>query len=584
MSVAYDFSPREQARNDRFLAAAKARMDAIRARDLPPCAASNTDIIDIAGFTRTQSRIGEEQRFAPTEGAVRAVLSDPAFWAAAAHLPDNDIHSPRLWKGAPLHYPSWCLFAVTTLAGIQEIGSIRGAIEWLSGPRNWQMFAETADQFAPEGWTRVGTLPQRGKRARYRRHAERNGIDIARAPYLPAADPPLMHHVDYYLTRWRAQPVTDALGRTTPHPWHGVRTAVHQQFRIDAMNRAQALGYLDPTAQFDWNNPRRTQAIGFDGTKFTFRNAPGATASMARWLVGGRGPEITASNIVFASVRGDDWRTRIILDFAHSGTHPASEGTGEAATIEILHNRLKTQANGGYQIMLVDSIVRGRQVTRLERGGTAVVCYPHALRSGGTRTLHTDRANTWTRRANPNRRERSHLRKTHTHIDRNGAPCSHLIFVTAGVMVHVVENSDGTLSPIPVTVTRYRRKRNTDGTIRAFYDIEIPCHNDESGVTRVSVPLFHTDATSTDPAANWGEYVRTWGPHTAQFGYLYGRRNDTESWHNTVKRTMRYMLHDASGQLARCLGAAIAENAMAWALDLRARGMRNPFDDTYQPT
>ena len=47
---------------------------------------------------------------------------------------------------------------------------------------------------------------------------------------------------------------------------------------------------------------------------------------------------------------------------------------------------------------------------------------------------------------------------------------------------------------------------------------------------------------------------------------------------------MRYMLHDASGQLARCLGAARTENAIAWALDLCARGMRNPFDDTYQPT
>ena len=46
---------------------------------------------------------------------------------------------------------------------------------------------------------------------------------------------------------------------------------------------------------------------------------------------------------------------------------------------------------------------------------------------------------------------------------------------------------------------------------------------------------------------------------------------------------MRCMLRDASGQLARCVGAAGTEAAIAWALDLRARAMGNPFDVVYQP-
>jgi hypothetical protein len=94
------------------------------------------------------------------------------------------------------------------------------------------------------------------------------------------------------------------------------------------------------------------------------------------------------------------------------------------------------------------------------------------------------------------------------------------------------------------------------------------------------VALFHTDATSTDPAYNWGEVVRVFAPSSAQFQYLYGARNDTEARHADLKSRIKYLPPDVAGQDLRMLAAMVTANAVAWQVHLQARQQANIFDGT----
>ncbi len=66
----------------------------------------------------------------------------------------------------------------------------------------------------------------------------------------------------------------------------------------------------------------------------------------------------------------------------------------------------------------------------------------------------------------------------------------------------------------------------------------------------------------------------------AQFQYLYGLRNTTETVNNMVKSRISHMLHDAPGQLLRALGVAVGINAYAWNIAEQAAGRPNAIDHT----
>lgn len=579
--AALDLSPAEIKEIERVTKLVNAAANKITAAQLPEPASEFTDIIDIAGFTRTQSRTNEDIRTITPGARIHALLAYEGFWNAATLLPDNDIHTPRAWKGTPLHYPSWILFALMCIAGIDGIGSIIGAAAWLAYPPNWALFAAISDQYIPDGWTRASELPSRGKRARKHRH---NPNPNERTPGTPTMGPPLTHHIEHFLRKWRGQPTFDKDGNQTRNPWAGVRAAVIAQFRTDAMKLAQSLGYLNPNERLSWDNPRREQGVVYDGTVWSFRNALKATASTAPWNIGGPdGPLVTGSKIVTATVRGKDHGSRVVLDILHSGHHHSSEGTHEAASIRLSLDRLRplaTTSTGktkkeGIRILIVDSVIRGQDVIDIQRSGVIVVNYPHAKSNPGRKdTKKGERA----KRFNPTRKEHSQLRATIEHRDANGHLCIHPVMAIGGTLVHMTENSHGDYEPHPLTVINYERRPNADHTAwREYQNVVIPCH---SGDLIARIALFQTDPNSTDPIANYGETVRVWSPSSPQAGYLYGRRNDSESWHNTLKHIIKRMNHDAADQLTRVLGVALAENATTKQRDLRQRGLANVLSDS----
>lgn len=74
--------------------------------------------------------------------------------------------------------------------------------------------------------------------------------------------------------------------------------------------------------------------------------------------------------------------------------------------------------------------------------------------------------------------------------------------------------------------------------------------------------------------------MRVFAPTTAEFQYLYGARNDTESRHADLKSRIEYLPPDVPGQDLRMLGAMVTANALAWQVHLQAREQPNVFHGT----
>lgn len=70
------------------------------------------------------------------------------------------------------------------------------------------------------------------------------------------------------------------------------------------------------------------------------------------------------------------------------------------------------------------------------------------------------------------------------------------------------------------------------------------------------------------------------GVPIADFRYLYGARNDTESRHVDLKSRITYLPPDIPGQDLRMLSAMVTANAWAWQVHLQAREQPNVFDGT----
>ena len=321
--------------------------------------------------------------------------------------------------------------------------------------QRWHQFVTDVDQYVPEDWTRLGdivhnsngcamtlksrdgnmTAPQtrwNGNVTPLQRKADRlvnNDISVLR---------PTDHHLDYFADQYRGldkkrQPVTDG------HPWHGLRNRMVSNFRKHAVAQLQAMGGLDPARDFRYEQPDRNQSIGFDGTVCPMSKRRRSTACKTHTVGGDSKAKVYGSKFTIASGRiNGQYHSRVILDLAHTGTDPLSDDQSENAAVRRVTPIVKRLAskNGrtGLKTIVVDSIVRGQDVTAVQRSGTIVVNYPHAQSNpdGGPG-----------KRLNPTRVEKNHLRTIAEHPDEHGDPCRHLIYAIGGELAVLVTDSHG---------------------------------------------------------------------------------------------------------------------------------------------
>ena len=385
-------------------------------------------------------------------------------------------------------------------------------------------------------------------------------------PAQPPVPAPAQHHLDYFVLHWRGR---DKAGQPLPpgHPWHGLRQRIIAEFETLAVAQAQHMGLLDPALDFQYQRPDRSQYIGFDGTVMPLsRRHKGDTAQ--EWKTG-EGRMVLGSKYTIASTRVDgEAHSRICLGFAQTGKSRESVYPDEEKAVLDMAVRLRSLSDGGMKGIVVDSAVRGHAVSHLQRQWITVVNYPHAQSNpdGGAGN-----------RLNPTRQEKDHLRRISVHFDENGSRCEHFIYAYGGELVQLVETDAGP-SVARLPVAKYEQRPNRDGTRREYKTVEIDC--DIAGSYTERVALFHTDSTSNDPQYNWGEVVRVFAPTSAEFPYLYGARNDTESRHADLKSRNKYLPPDVPGQDLRMLGAMVTANALAWQVHLQARQQPTVFDGT----
>lgn len=544
-----------------------------------------------------QDRTGEEDAAVGEFEELRAIYTSPWFWELAAELPANTIIKGGF--GRPRDYPDWLLFLLDCAAGISGKGSRRGAVTMLRDKRVWADFARHVDAYVPEGWTRLTEVTHKpskhARRDRARATARTAKTEKVKA-LTPVRDLPTVtavpvravapsdHHLDYFAMRWRGfKRVNGTWTRVTEaDPWFGVRQRVFATFRKVAVEQAQAMGLLDPTQPFGFTRADRNQSVGFDGVVMDMprrKDNPNATSCAEHETCGGKS-KAYGSKYTIASTRiNGQYGSRVILDLAHTGHDEHSRYATEPEAILDIAPILRDLSGGGLRIVLSDSILRGRAVVELQRQWLTVANYTHA-ESNPDRDTKGRLADT--------RVEKSHLRRVCRHTDANGLPCEHALYWVGGELVERIIDVNGDATVRPATITEYQQRgvRTTDkdgrvtalGTRREYFIVTITCPI--AGDFTERIPLFHTDATSTDPDYNWGEVARVFAPTSAEGQFLYGARNDTESRHTNLKARAKYLPIDVPGQELRLLGAAVTMNAVAWQLHLQAHGENNVLDDT----
>lgn len=530
-----------------------------------------------------QARAGEDRWSASAFENLRAVYASPWFWRLASVLPHNDLSVPK--PGRPQDYPDWFMFLMTATAGIVGVASARAAVTMLSDRMLWGRFVEDVDRFVPDGWTSLSDIAHSAarhdsaSRPRVDARAKRSMQVVPLVPRRPAAAagiaclPPRVHHFMYFMQQYRGRKKVNGVWVPCEpgDPWHGVRQTVFAEFRAAGIEQAQAMGLLDPRLPFAFKDPDRHQYVGSDGVVFPKSRKCRSTACGDHMT--GTGEQVHGPKFTILSIRlNAQYGSRIILDIAHTGSDPASRYKDEGSATVDMALMLSALAKGGMKGIIVDSVVRGRMVEQLQRAGVTVVNYPHARRNPKA---------TRGKRMAEGREEKGQLRTVAIHHDECGVACEHGIYFLGGVPVERLIASDGRPTVRDLAIVDYDQrwsKRDSKGTRREYLTVQVPCTL--SGVFTVRVPLFHTDPTSQDPDANWGEFVRVFAPGSPQFKFLYGARNDTESRHTNLKAAVKFLPADVAGQEIRLLGAAIAMNALAWQFQLQAIGERNVFDNT----
>lgn len=479
---------------------------------------------DNTGAFRTKrARTYEEKEAASQDALLRSLIADPAFWSLAMTLPGNRCRTGR--RGRPSHNPSW-LFLL--LAGLTTItGSQRSAVVYLNDRDRWDWLRFYTEQHRPSGLDTLGDRP------------------------------PQRHHFSTFLRKWESA------------AWAAVRLASHDRFRVDACQRARARGLFDPAEELRYSTVDHGQHIVFDGTVFKGpADSRRSTANGENWQMKSGRDRVWGSKVVFATARGDDYQSRLVLDFEQVlGTTPSGVGDEAASTITSA-TRLKEQMPGVRGI-IVDSIIRGKHLAALADKGLIVTNYPHALsnpkkRSGG--------------RFAPGRKEKKQQLRTLTHDTAQGV-CQHRLDIVGGIFYTEQFDATGNLVPTECHVVGFDSRRNPSGSYRYYLKVSVPCAN---GAFKTLVPLYHEDRDKyAIKGLNRGELLRFYPPNTPQFQVLYGRRNDSESFHRQVKRRLpRLPAYRAERQVVFVMGLALVNNATSRAFVLKRSGLPGPLDSS----
>ncbi|MBE7324576.1 hypothetical protein IEQ44_07920 [Nocardioides sp. Y6] len=570
-------------------------------------ALTDEDITTVAPvqFRPRMSRAGEDTSSVGPTVQMRAIYTSQWFWEIAAECPNN-----RIWwggketdldkrrEGAPLHFPDYLMLFLVCLAGVKGVGTINAAATLLRDEKVWRDLVEHMDTYVPEEWTKLGDLPQRNPKRtpkhatlatpgteptdrtrplqptkkKAKRKRKGNVTQLRPRNERPLTAPPSPNTLDYWVLKWRGYRRSSA-GRVRLEPGHeyyGLQARVMAKFRETALAQAQAMGVLDSTANFVYNQPDRNQYVGFDGVVF---KAPrkGRLSTVGTYMTGtGEAARGTKYGITSTRVNGQR-HSRVILDFAH--IHKSLDGSyrGESPMVEATLPGMREATNGGIKGLLVDSVIRGRAVEHLQRHGVTVINYPHAKtnpKGGAGRRLAEGRV------------EKTHLRHAVSHLNDFHINCEHHVFAVGGELMEAVFTGEGTYALTPLPVVKYeQRGKATNGTRREYLTVKITCPHTRNDLTE-RIALFHTPATSNDPNYIWGEVCRVYPPGSWQAKYLYGARNDTEARHADLKARVQHLPGDRDGQMLRLLGASIANNAFSWQVHLQAHGLDNVVDDT----
>ena len=293
-----------------------------------------------------------------------------------------------------------------------------------------------------------------------------------------------------------------------------------------AVRDAQAHGYLNPTRKTSWSSPDGRDFVATDGTVMLPAYGSGPDDSL--------GPQIVfndekatnkpiGSKVLTTFVHGDASGSRIILRADVVPPGPNGSPGGESEPVARAVRNIAQSSNGGLRGVIVDSVIRGKLVSELDREGYVVVNYPHA-QSNPNRAEGGRKAE--------GRIERSIELPAMEHSARGDANCQHALVMVGSVPHTRMTDAEGDEQLVPLRIVNLIRRQNKDGSWRAYQEYEVSCFRGDFNHMQRLFPVAET-------SINHGESTRFYPTDSAQFRDLYGRRNATESWHAELKRNRR---------------------------------------------
>jgi hypothetical protein len=280
---------------------------------------------------------------------------------------------------------------------------------------------------------------------------------------------------------------------------------------------------------------------------------------------------VTGSKFTIASTRSPgQYFSRIVLGFHHNGPNEPSDYTDEGTATVTMAKQFLQRSLGGVKGIIVDGVLQGENVTKLQRSWITVVNYTTA-KSNPNRAKDGNHG--------PDRVEKSHHAVTHSHTNNKGHACKHALYWVGGRLMEMKFDQEHT--PYLLAVETYGYKRG--GTFNREDPLASePCR--ESTMVRINCPMstepvvtrlsmFHSAGPSQEAKFNYGVYARTFAPGSDSFHSLYRYRNDAESLNKNLKDRVKYLPDDITGQNLKMIAACLCMNALARQFARRAQGL-----------
>ena len=202
---------------------------------------------------------------------------------------------------------------------------------------------------------------------------------------------------------------------------------------------------------------------------------------------------------------------------------PNGSPGGESEPVAHAARTIARASNGGLKGVIVDSVLRGKLISELDREGILTVNYPHA-KSNPNRAVGGRMAE--------GRIEQSVELPPVMHLTRDGVECVHDLIRVGSIPNTRMIDAEGNEQFVRLEIVKFNRNKNKGETSRSSHTYEFPCIH---GDFQRTINLFPNDGSSI----NYGESARFYPTDSEQFKTLYGRRNATESWHAELKRNRK---------------------------------------------